>query len=71
MFNDVLSSTGAEAKMRFIVDEEATIIKGIGGTDIIQGAIYNVNGQLVGKDLDVNTLPKGIYYVDGKKVAIF
>ncbi len=71
MFNDVLSSTGAEAKMRIIVDEEPTTIKGIGGTDIIQGAIYNVNGQLVGKDLDVNKLPKGVYYVDGKKVAIY
>ena len=71
MFNDVLSSTGAEAKMRIIVDEEPTTIKGIGGTDIIQGAIYNVNGQRVGKDLDVNKLPKGVYYVDGKKVAIY
>ena len=71
MFNDVMSSTGAEAKMRIIVDEEPTTIKGIGGTDIIQGAIYNVNGQLVGKDLDVNKLPKGVYYVDGKKVAIY
>ena len=71
MFNDVLSSTGAEAKMRIIVDEEPTTINGIDGTDIIQGAIYNVNGQLVGKDLDVNTLPKGVYYVDGKKVAIY
>ena len=29
-----------------------------------------MNGQLIGKDIDVNTLPKGIYIVDGKKIAV-
>lgn len=36
---------------------------GKGGKD---GRIYTVSGQYVGKDL--NSLPKGIYIVDGKKV---
>ena len=70
MFNDVLSSMEAEAKMRFIVDEQPTTIEGIGTSNVLKGSVYNMNGQLVGKDLDVNTLPKGIYFVDGKKVVI-
>lgn len=70
MFNDVLSSMEAEANMRFIVDEQPTTIEGIGTSNVLKGSVYNMNGQLVGKDLDVNTLPKGIYFVDGKKVVI-
>ena len=69
MFNDVLSSMEAEANMRFIVDEQPTKIEGIGEPNVIQGAVYNVNGQLVGNDLDLNSQPKGIYFVDGKKVV--
>ena len=63
--------TDFEANIRYVIDEEPTIIEGIGESSVLQGAIYNVNGQLVGKDIDVNTLPKGIYYVDGKKVFIY
>jgi len=63
-------ATDFEANIRYVIDEEPTIIEGIGESSVLQGAVYNVNGQLIGKDIDVNTLPKGIYYVDGKKVFI-
>ena len=63
--------TDFEANIRYVIDEEPTIIEGIGESNVLQGAVYNVNGQLVGKDIDVKTLPKGIYYVGGKKVAIY
>ena len=64
--------TDFEANIRYVIDEEpTTIIEGIVESKVLQGAVYNVNGQLVGKDIDVKTLPKGIYYVGGKKVAIY
>lgn len=66
-FKDVLSS-GGEAKLRFIVDDEEVAIEGIGASSIVKGAVYNVNGQLMGTDIDINSLPKGVYMVDGKKV---
>jgi len=69
MLVDVLSSAGGEAKIRITVDEKPTKIEGIGEPNVIQGAVYNVNGQLVGNDLDLNSQPKGIYVVDGKKVV--
>ena len=69
MLVDVLSSAGGEAKIRITVDEKPTKIEGIGEPNVIQGAVYNVNGQLVGNDLDLNSQPKGIYFVDGKKVV--
>lgn len=73
-FYDVLTDVEdalAESNIRFFVDEEPAIIEGVGESSVLQGAVYNVNGQLVGKDIDINTLPRGIYYVDGKKVAIY
>ena len=73
-FYDVLTDVEdvlSESNIRFFVDEEPAIIEGIGESSVLQGAVYNVNGQLVGKDIDVKTLPKGIYYVGGKKVAIY
>lgn len=62
--------TSFEAKVRFTIDDEPTTIEGIGASDAVSGAVYNMNGQLIGKDIDVNTLPKGIYIVDGKKIAV-
>lgn len=73
-FYDVLTDVEdvlSESNIRFFVDEEPAIIEGIGESSVLQGAVYNVNGQLVGKDIDVKTLPRGIYYVDSKKVAIY
>ena len=69
MINEVLSCAGGEAKIRFTVDEKPTKIEGVGESNVIQGAVYNVNGQLVGHDIDLNSQPKGIYFVDGKKVV--
>ena len=71
MFYDVLSSMEAEANMRFIVDEQPTTIEGIGTSNVLKGSVYNMNGQLMGTDIDINNLPKGVYMVDGKKVVIY
>lgn len=66
-FKDVISS-GGEAKLRLIVNDEVVAIEGVGASSIVKGAVYNVNGQLIGTDIDINSLPKGVYMVDGKKV---
>lgn len=34
------------------------------------GDVYTAGGQYVGRDLDMNSLPKGIYIINGKKVVI-
>ena len=64
MLNDVLSN-GAEAKVRFMVDEDAAAIEGV-TPDMEDGVWYTLDGrQLNGKPTE-----KGVYIVDGKKVLI-
>lgn len=64
MLNEVLSGV-AEAKVRFIVDEDAAAIEGI-TPDMEDGVWYTLDGrQLNGKPTE-----KGVYIVDGKKVLI-
>ena len=55
----------AEAKVRFMVDEDAAAIEGI-TPDMENGVWYTLDGrQLNGKPTE-----KGVYIVDGKKVLI-
>ena len=64
MLNEVLSGV-AEAKVRFMVDEDAAAIEGI-TPDMEDGVWYTLDGrQLNGKPTE-----KGVYIVDGKKVLI-
>jgi hypothetical protein len=37
---------------------------------MIDGAVYTLGGQLVGKDVDERQLPKGVYTCDGKKFVV-
>jgi hypothetical protein len=37
---------------------------------IEDGKVYNMNGQYVGEAEDANSLPKGVYIVNGKKKVI-
>ena len=64
MLNDVLSN-GAEAKVRFMVDEDAAAIEGV-TPDMEDGVWYTLDGRtLNGKPTE-----RGVYIVDGKKVLI-
>ncbi len=60
---------GAASKMAINIDGETTAISGL-HTDALQsnGKVYNLNGQYVGTD--VNTLQKGIYLMNGKKLIV-
>ncbi len=63
-FIEVLSGV-AEAKVRFMVDEDAAAIEGI-TPDMENGVWYTLDGrQLNGKPTE-----KGVYIVDGKKILI-
>ncbi|MDO4738931.1 MAG: hypothetical protein Q4A50_10000 [Bacteroidales bacterium] len=58
------------ANVRFVVDDEVTAIEGVPSAADEIGAVYTLNGQLIGKDIDVKSLPKGIYIMNGKKVSV-
>lgn len=63
---------GAPAGAKFMMMDnfgnEITSVEGIDADSFIQttGRIYNLNGQMMGTDLE--SLPRGIYIVNGKKV---
>lgn len=63
---------GAPAGAKFMMMDnfgnEITSVEGIDADSFIQttGRIYNLNGQMMGTDLQ--SLPRGIYIVNGKKV---
>ena len=45
-----------------IIDNDANASQGIGN-----GKVYNINGQVVGNGKSLNTLPSGVYIINGKK----
>lgn len=45
-----------------IIDDDANVSYGIG-----DGKVYNINGQVVGNGKSLNTLPSGVYIINGKK----
>ena len=55
------------AKVRFVIDDVPTAIEDM-NIDLADGAVYTVQGLLVGKNVEWETLPGGIYIVNGRKV---
>lgn len=45
-----------------IIDNDANASQGIS-----DGKVYNINGQVVGNGKSLNTLPSGVYIINGKK----
>ena len=60
----------AETKICFAVDGNLTDIAGIVKPQNLEVDVYNMQGMRLGKDVDMNRLPKGIYIVNGKKQVI-
>ncbi len=62
------AASGAKFMMMDNFGNEITSVEGIDADSFIQttGRIYNLNGQMMGTDLQ--SLPRGIYIVNGKKV---
>ena len=70
-FYDVLTEVEeAESKIRFVVDDTVTSIDGIPSAADKMGAVYNLNGQLMGIDVDLNSLPAGVYIKNGQKIVV-
>lgn len=69
VLDDVLAEyDGALAKIRFVVDDEPTAIEGIATADVT-GEVFTLQGVSLGVQ-SVQSLPKGIYIIGGKKVNI-
>lgn len=68
-FLDVLPEFEA-AKLSFYVDDAPTRIEGLSHDGVEDGAIYTLGGQLVGKDVRIDQLPKGVYIINGKKRVV-
>ena len=65
---DVLADASS-ANISFIFDG-TTGIRDINREQMADGAVYTIQGQLVGKDIEMKRLPSGIYIINGKKVVI-
>lgn len=66
---DILNvPAGAKLLLMDNFGEMITGIDGVEASDLVRttGRIYNLNGQMVGNDLEA--LPRGVYIVNGKKV---
>lgn len=71
-FYDVLTeveNAPASSRVFFVYDGGTTAIEEINKPNVLKGAVYNLNGQFMGADVDLKSLPKGIYTLDGKKVV--
>ena len=62
-----VEGASAEANLGFMVNDEVTSISDlqINKEEVVDGDIYSISGQNVGKD--VNRLQRGVYIVNGKK----
>ena len=60
----------ASANIGIMIDNEADYIEGISTSQVANGAVYTISGMYVGKDIDLNKLPSGIYIVNNKKVVV-
>ena len=71
--NDELTDKSAgvsNAKISMFFDETTGISDIKSKTKVDSDAVYNINGQYVGKNIDMNTLPKGVYIINGKKKIV-
>lgn len=63
-------TTDFGAKVTYMIDGDATRIEGLSRDGMEDGAVYTLGGQLVGKDVRIDQLPKGVYIINGKKRVV-
>lgn len=66
VLNDVLADIASGVKMQVNVDGEPTRVKDLQFVNT-NGAAYTIDGKKIS---NTDNLPKGVYIIDGKKVAI-
>lgn len=63
--------SASSAKIGFFIDDETTAIDGINAGQRVIDGVYDLQGRKVMvKDGDINNLQRGLYIINGKKVAI-
>ena len=73
---DILLVDGRGVKQKlapqtFTITSETTGIRSMRDDGAYEnGAVYMLDGQFVGKDVDLNKLPKGVYIINGKKRVV-
>jgi hypothetical protein len=73
IIDNVYIATADKKNAKLVVKfsgDNNTVIENIASEVRMIDAVYNLNGQFIGIDIDVNTLPKGIYIMNGKKVIV-
>ena len=70
-FYDVLTSVDEAygANLRFVIIDPATGIKTVKSTGCA-GGVFNLQGIYLGEDKDAQSLPKGIYVINGRQVIV-
>lgn len=59
------------ANISFVVDDEPASVDGVpSACQKGKGNVYTIQGQYVGRDINLKRLPRGIYIIDGKKRVI-
>lgn len=69
-FVDELAEKVVASTVKMNIDVDGTTK--IDGVHFVEsaGAVYTIDGKFIGRDVDLKKLQKGIYVVDGKKVAV-
>lgn len=60
----------SESKIRYEIDDTTTPITDIKTVNLYDGNVYTIQGFQLGHNLNVKTLPKGVYIVNGQKVNV-
>jgi len=73
-FYDVLTevenaSANSRIRMSFGGDGNTTKIKNVDSLQTNSGRVYSIKGQFMGEDIEIESLPKGLYIVNGKKIV--
>lgn len=56
--------------IKVVFNAEATGITTIEETSATTASVYTLSGQLIGRDVQVKSLPKGVYIINGKKTVV-
>lgn len=70
-FYDVLTEVEDSSNANIAFAFDTTDIRGIKNADtFVEGAVYTLGGQLVGKNVNEKLLKRGVYIKDGKKFVV-
>lgn len=68
---DVLSDVeNSNVKVMYVINDPSTEIGEIAAESAIAKGVYTIQGTFLGNDININTLPKGVYIIEGKKISI-